>query len=183
MKKNHFSAAAGITKVPVEVNRAGFRKGAKPTGSVLNAVIVARRLYNGTFRKAAVVAEQAYFALQRELLREFFLYAKRTAFQLSFKLVRSANRPPMLPSSTLRDLVEMTRLTTYAMPSSAPPSHAQRKKGALQPPGNDGRAVSLIGQSTKSSSPSSSSSSSSSSYGPLTPALAPAASARPSPMM
>ncbi len=77
MKKNHFSAAAGITKVPVEVNRAGFRKGAKPTGSVLNAVIVARRLYNGTFRKAAVVAEQAYFALQRELLREFSLYMRK----------------------------------------------------------------------------------------------------------
>jgi len=43
----------------VLVIRAGFRKGAKPTGNVLNAVIVARQLYNGTFRKAAVAAEQA----------------------------------------------------------------------------------------------------------------------------
>ena len=63
MKNNYFSAtatAARITKVPVEDIRAGFRKGAKPTGSVLNAVIVARQLYNGTFRKAAEpVAEQA----------------------------------------------------------------------------------------------------------------------------
>lgn len=49
MKKNYYSAtatAAKITKVPVEVIRAGFRKGAKPTGNVLNAVIVARQLYN-----------------------------------------------------------------------------------------------------------------------------------------
>ena len=41
MKKNYYSAtatAAKITKVPVEVIRAGFRKGAKPTGNVLNAV-------------------------------------------------------------------------------------------------------------------------------------------------
>ena len=62
MKNNYYSAtatAAKITKVPAEVIRAGFRKGAKPTGSVLNAVIVARQLYNGTFRKTAVVAEQA----------------------------------------------------------------------------------------------------------------------------
>ena len=63
MKKNYYSAtatAARITKVPVEDIRAGFRKGAKPTGNVLNAVIVARQLYNGTFRKAAEpVAEQA----------------------------------------------------------------------------------------------------------------------------
>ena len=60
--KNYFSAtatAAKITKVPVEVIRAGFHKGAKPTGNVLNAVIVARQLYNGTFRKAAVATEQA----------------------------------------------------------------------------------------------------------------------------
>ena len=37
MKKNYYSAtatAAKITKVPVEVIRAGFRKGAKPTGSL-----------------------------------------------------------------------------------------------------------------------------------------------------
>ena len=62
MKKNYYSAtatAAKITKVPVEVIRASFRKGAKPTGNVLNAVIVAPQLYNGTFRKAAVAAEQA----------------------------------------------------------------------------------------------------------------------------
>ena len=62
MKKNYFIAtatAAKITKVPVEVIRASFRKGAKLTDSVLNAVIVARQLYNGTFRKAAVAAEQA----------------------------------------------------------------------------------------------------------------------------
>ena len=58
MKKNYFSAtatAAKITKVPVEVIRAGFRKGAKPTGNVLNAVIVARQLYNGTFHKDTVL--------------------------------------------------------------------------------------------------------------------------------
>ena len=62
MKKNYYSVtaiAAKITKVPVEVIRASFYKGAKPTGNVLNAVIVARQLYNGTFRKAAVAAEQA----------------------------------------------------------------------------------------------------------------------------
>ena len=62
MKKNYFSAtatAARITKVPVEVIRASFRKGAKPTGNVLNAVIVARQLYNGTFHKDTVAAEQA----------------------------------------------------------------------------------------------------------------------------
>ena len=53
------ATAAKITKVPVEIIRAGFRKGAKPTGNVLNAVIVARQLYNGTYRKAAVAAEQA----------------------------------------------------------------------------------------------------------------------------
>ncbi len=61
MKKNYLSAAATavkITKVPVEVIRAGFRKGAKPTGKVLNAVIAARQLYSGTFRKVAA-AEQA----------------------------------------------------------------------------------------------------------------------------
>ena len=62
MKKNHFSAAdtaSKITKVPVEVIRAGFRKGTKPTGNVLNAVIVVKQIYNGTFRKATVAAEQA----------------------------------------------------------------------------------------------------------------------------
>ncbi|MBR3431084.1 MAG: hypothetical protein IKG87_13385, partial [Clostridia bacterium] len=54
------ATAARITKVPVEVIRANFRKGSKPDGRVLNAVIVARQLYNGTFRKAAEpVAEQA----------------------------------------------------------------------------------------------------------------------------
>ena len=49
MKKNYYSAtatAAKITKVPVEVIRAGFRKGAKPEGRTLNAVIVARQIYN-----------------------------------------------------------------------------------------------------------------------------------------
>ena len=62
MKKNYYSATATvsrITKVPVEVIRAGFRKGAKPTGNMLNAVIVARQLYSGTFRKATVAAGQA----------------------------------------------------------------------------------------------------------------------------
>lgn len=63
MKKNYFSAtatAAKITGVPVEDIRAGFRKGAKPEGKILNAVIVAKQLYNGTFRKAAAVeTEQA----------------------------------------------------------------------------------------------------------------------------
>ena len=34
---------------PVEEIRANFRKGAKPTGKMLNAVIVARQIYNGTF--------------------------------------------------------------------------------------------------------------------------------------
>ena len=60
--KKYFSAtatAAKITKVPVEEIRAGFRKGAKPEGKTLNAVIVARQLYNGTFRKASAVAGQA----------------------------------------------------------------------------------------------------------------------------
>ena len=31
---------------------------------------------------------------------------KGQLYQLPFKLIRSANRPPMLPSSTLRNLVE-----------------------------------------------------------------------------
>ena len=47
MKKNYYSAtatAAKITKVPVEVIRANFRKGSKPDGHVLSAVIVARQL-------------------------------------------------------------------------------------------------------------------------------------------
>ncbi len=61
--KNYFSAcaiAAKITGVPADEIRANFRKGAKPEGKTLNAVIVARQLYNGTFRKAAEpVAEQA----------------------------------------------------------------------------------------------------------------------------
>ena len=66
--KNYFSAtatAAKITKVPVEEIRAGFRKGAKPEGRVLNAVIVAKQIYNGTFHKKvtetapATEAEQA----------------------------------------------------------------------------------------------------------------------------
>ena len=64
MKKNYFRAtatAAKITKVPVEVIRAGIRKGAKPTGKMLNAVIVARQIYNGTFAfrdTTPVAAEQ-----------------------------------------------------------------------------------------------------------------------------
>ena len=61
MKKNYYRAtatSAKITKVPVEVICASFRKGAKPTGNVLNAVIVARQPYNGTFRKVAAT-EQA----------------------------------------------------------------------------------------------------------------------------
>ena len=47
MKKNCYSAtatASRITKIQAEVIRGGFRKGAKPTGNVLNAVIVARQL-------------------------------------------------------------------------------------------------------------------------------------------
>ncbi len=49
--KNFFSAtaAAKITKVPVEEIRASFRKGSKPTGKVLYAVIVAKQIDNGTF--------------------------------------------------------------------------------------------------------------------------------------
>ena len=45
MKKNYYSAtatAAKITKVPVEVIRAGFRKGAKPTGNVLAVKVLQR---------------------------------------------------------------------------------------------------------------------------------------------
>ena len=60
--KNYFSAfatAAKITGVDVKTIRENYRKGAKPEGKVLNAVIVARQLYNGTFRKATVAAEQA----------------------------------------------------------------------------------------------------------------------------
>jgi len=37
----------------VEQIRSGFRKGSKPTGKLLNAVIVAKQLYNGTFPQAA----------------------------------------------------------------------------------------------------------------------------------
>ena len=50
--KNYFSAcatAAKITGVDVKTIRENYRKGAKPEGKVLNAVIVARQLYNGTF--------------------------------------------------------------------------------------------------------------------------------------
>ena len=61
--KNYFSAcaiAAKITGIDAKTIRANFRKGSKPDGRVLNAVIVARQLYNGTFRKAAEpAAEQA----------------------------------------------------------------------------------------------------------------------------
>ena len=58
-----------ITKDPVEVIRAGFRKSDKPSSKI-----------PGMF--------------------------KGQLYQLPFKLIRSANRPPMLPSSTLRNLVE-----------------------------------------------------------------------------
>ena len=50
--KNYYVATASaskITGVPVEEIRANFRKGAKPTGKMLNAVIVARQIYNGAF--------------------------------------------------------------------------------------------------------------------------------------
>ena len=61
--KNYFVAtasAAKITGVPVEEIRANFRKGSKPTGKMLNAVIVAKQIYNGTFvfRDAAPVAAE-----------------------------------------------------------------------------------------------------------------------------
>ncbi len=62
--KNYFSATAAaskITGVPVEEIRANYRKGSKPTGKMLNAVIVAKQIYHGTFafRDAApVTAEQ-----------------------------------------------------------------------------------------------------------------------------
>ena len=62
--KNYYVATASaskITGVPVEEIRANYRKGAKPTGKLLNAVIVARQIYNGTFafRDAApATAEQ-----------------------------------------------------------------------------------------------------------------------------
>ena len=56
-----------ITKDPVEVIRAGFRKSDKPSSKI-----------PGMF--------------------------KGQLYQLPFKLIRSANRPPMLPSSTLRNL-------------------------------------------------------------------------------
>ncbi len=65
--KNYFSAtatAAKITKVPVEEIRAGFRKGAKPEGRVLNAVIVAKQIYNGTFHKKATETAPATEAEQ-----------------------------------------------------------------------------------------------------------------------
>ena len=61
--KNYFSAcsvASKITGVDAKEIRENFRKGSKPTGKVLNAVIVARQLYNGTYHKApAVETEQA----------------------------------------------------------------------------------------------------------------------------
>jgi hypothetical protein len=60
--KNYFSAcatAAKITGIDAKTIRENFRKGAKPEGKVLNAVIVARQLYNGTFGKKAVEAEPA----------------------------------------------------------------------------------------------------------------------------
>ena len=60
-----------ITKDPVEVIRAGFRKSDKPSSKI-----------PGIF--------------------------KGQPYQLSFKLIRSAKRPLMLPSSTLRNLVEQT---------------------------------------------------------------------------
>ena len=58
-----------VTKVPVEVIRAGFRKSDKPSSKI-----------PGIF--------------------------KGQLYQLSFKLIRSANRPLTYPSSTLRNLVE-----------------------------------------------------------------------------
>ena len=61
-----------VTKVPVEVIRAGFRKGDKPSSKI-----------PGMF--------------------------KGQLYQLSFKLIRSANHPPMLPSSTLRNLLHEKR--------------------------------------------------------------------------
>ena len=68
-----------ITKDPVEVIRAGFRKSDKPSSKI-----------PGMF--------------------------KGQLYQLPFKLIRSANRPPMLPSSTLRNLVEQDELNPNQMP-------------------------------------------------------------------
>ena len=74
-----------ITKDPVEVIRAGFRKSDKPSSKI-----------PGMF--------------------------KGQLYQLPFKLIRSANRPPMLPSSTLRNLVEPTLgVTEDGMADSASP--------------------------------------------------------------
>lgn len=59
--KNYFAAcavASKITKVPAEEIRANFRKGAHPTGKTLNAVIIAKQIYNGTYNKAAEVAPE-----------------------------------------------------------------------------------------------------------------------------
>ena len=63
MKKNYYSAtatAAKITGIDARTIRENYRKGAHPEGRILNAVIVARQLYNGTYNNtAAVTAEQA----------------------------------------------------------------------------------------------------------------------------
>ena len=59
--KNYFVAtatAAKITGVPVQEIRAGYRKGAKQSGKTLNAVIIARQIYNGTFRHITEPAVQ-----------------------------------------------------------------------------------------------------------------------------
>lgn len=62
-KMNYFAAtavASKIAKVDVKELRAACRKGGKPTGNMLNAVIVARQLMNGTFERpvqAEAVAE------------------------------------------------------------------------------------------------------------------------------
>ena len=63
--KNYYAATAAaskITHVPVEEIRANYRKGAKPTGKLLNAVIVARQIYNGTF----VFRDAALFAAEQQ---------------------------------------------------------------------------------------------------------------------
>ena len=88
-----------ITKDPVEVIRAGFRKSDKPSSKI-----------PGIF--------------------------KGQPYQLSFKLIRSAKRPPMLPSSTLRNLVEHRGEQPTTASGRSFVGREVRRKGASSPVGN-----------------------------------------------
>lgn len=61
-KTNYWAAtaiAAKIAKVDVKDVRAAYRKGGKPTGNLLNAVIVAKQIMDGSFHQEVPAVAEA----------------------------------------------------------------------------------------------------------------------------